>query len=366
MKKSILFVSLLALMLCRISAQITINKSHISAAGKMTVQAYDTNRYALPGNGANYTWDFSNLTEVEKDTNHYGLPQWYPGASNFPTANMLTFYNSKDSSYQYFSLTDTELTYQGSLDMVDGISSVNALKLKYITFPSTFNTSFTDASTNKGQASELGIDPDGNGPLPFIDSIYFDILLNNKSIIDGYGTIKTPLGTFSTIRQKMTTISDLGNLKMFTNGVWTTVPKIYLALLGFGNTADTSHNILFWTNDNKIGQPLLTYSYSNGDAYSNDFSYVSAQSQTSKLLEIDHTNVTIFPNPCQNVFSIQLSNPATVQLKIYDNTGKLINTLSVRNNQQIDITSLEKGIYILQFMDLKSGANFASQKITKY
>ena len=140
----------------------------------------------------------------------------------------------------------------------------------------------------------------------FIDSIYFELGISNKSIIDGYGSIKIPMGTYPTIRQKMTTISDLKNIKMYVNNTWTAVPKILLGALGFGNTADTSYRIAFWTNDNTLGRPLLEYDYSNGDTSISDITYLVAKGKTSGIFaESVNNTLSIFPNPFQNNFQVQ-------------------------------------------------------------
>lgn len=366
MKKSILFVLLVTIMAGHLSAQITINRSHMTSSGQMTILATDFNEYPIPGNGVNYSWDFSNLNEDERDTVHYGLPQWYPGASFFPNANITSKYASIDSSYEFLTLTDNELTFEGSYDIENGTAIVNPFNIKYISFPSTFNTSFSEIKTIPGESTELGLDPDGPGPLPLIDSIYYDIKINNVSLIDGHGSIKTPIGTYSTIRQKMTTITDIDNIKMFANGTWSTVPKIYIVLLGLGSTADTSYRVAFWTNDNKIGQPLVDYSYRNRDTSISDITWVAAKAQASKLNTFEsNSSISAFPNPCQNSFQVQFPNTSIVGLSIYDMNGRLINQYSVKSGDLIDISRFENGVYFLRFNDLKTGMNIGNQKLSK-
>lgn len=367
MKKSLLFVSLVTLMAGHLGAQITINKSHLTGSGKMIVQAYDYKGYPLTSAGTNYTWDFSNLVEDDRDTIHYGLPQWYPGASQFPNTNLVSMYNSVDSSYEYLTLTDNDLTYQGTYDVSNGVASVDRLNLKMLTFPSTYNSTFTDATSLPGQKNELGLDPDGPGPLPLIDSIYYEVKLNSTSIMDGHGTIKTPLGSYPTLRQKMTIISDIDNIKMYANGAWSTVPKIYLALLGMGNTADTTYRIIFWSNDNTLGQPLVQYEYGNRDTSTGDITWLASKSQASKITSIAKVNnVNIYPNPCQNSFKVQLSNVSSANLIIYNFEGQIVYQSLVNNGDQIDVSKFANGVYLLKLSDLKTGTIIGNQKLTKY
>lgn len=366
MKKSILFVLTYTFVIANLCAQITINKSHMSSSGQMNIQAYDYTGYPIPGNGTNFNWDFSNLIEDERDTLYYGLPQWYPGASAFPTANLVSMYLGVDSSYDFLSLNDNDLTFLGTVDYTDGIKTVSSYSLKFITFPSTYNTTYTDATSLPGQSNELGVDPDGPGPLPFIDSIYFEVGLNTNSIIDGYGSIKIPLGTYSTIRQKMTTISDLKNIKMYANNTWTAVPKILLAALGFGNTADTRYRIAFWTNDNALGRPLLEYSYSNRDTAIGDITYLVAQGKTSSLTTESVNNaLNIYPNPFQNNFQVQFKNTSVGELMIIDQQGRTIEQLKIKNGDNIDLSKYESGIYLVQIRDVQTGRILGTQKVTK-
>jgi hypothetical protein len=366
MKKSIILVLTYTVLIANLCAQITINKSHMSASGQMNIQAYDYTGYPIPGNGANFNWDFSNLIEDERDSLYYGLPQWYPGANAFPTANLVSMYNGVDSSYDFLNLNDNDLSFLGTVDYTDGKKTVSAYNMKFITFPSTFNTAYADATTLPGQANELGIDPDGPGPLPFIDSIYFELGISNKSIIDGYGSIKIPMGTYPTIRQKMTTISDLKNIKMYVNNTWTAVPKILLGALGFGNTADTSYRIAFWTNDNTLGRPLLEYDYSNGDTSISDITYLVAKGKTSGIFaESVNNTLSIFPNPFQNNFQVQFKNAAVGVLMIIDQQGRTIEQLETKNGDTIDLSKYEAGVYLVQIRDVQTGRILGTQKVTK-
>ncbi len=366
MKKSILFVLTYTILIANLCAQITINKSHMSTSGQMSIQAYDYTTYPIPGNGSNFNWDFSNLVEDQRDSMYFGLPQWYPGANAFPTANLVSMYNGVDSSYDFLNLNDNDLSFLGTVDFTDGKKTISAYNMKFITFPSTFNTTYADATILPGQSSEFGIDPDDMGPLPFIDSLYFEVSLNNTSTIDGFGSIKIPLGTFPTIRQKMTTISDLKNIKMYSNGKWTVIPKILLGALGFGNTADTSHRIAFWTNDNALGRPLLEYNYNNGDTTINDITYLVAKGKTSGIVaESVNNSLSIYPNPCQNIFQVQFRNSDVCELTIIDQQGRTIQKYKAKNGDNVDLSNYEAGIYMVQIKDLETGRARGIQKVTK-
>ncbi|MEM6398032.1 MAG: PQQ-dependent sugar dehydrogenase [Bacteroidota bacterium] len=100
----------------------------------------------------------------------------------------------------------------------------------------------------------------------------------------------------------------------------------------------------------------------NGEIYVADLSgtvhKIGAISTSSiDLVEGDPTQLTIFPNPAQEMLQIRLEDdrPAEVQIKIFDLQGKLVRSQAWTNapaNFQTDITPLDlsAGVYRLQLV----------------
>ena len=61
--------------------------------------------------------------------------------------------------------------------------------------------------------------------------------------------------------------------------------------------------------------------------------------------EFESNEITIYPNPANNTISVNLKNNST--FNILDLTGRLVIASKVENNT-IDISNLNKGVYILQ------------------
>ena len=80
------------------------------------------------------------------------------------------------------------------------------------------------------------------------------------------------------------------------------------------------------------------------------------------LVTIDEFNFATFnmyPNPSEGIFNISTQN--TLNLEVYDITGKLVYTQSqVQNDSRIDLSFLNSGMYIAKVMD---NNNSHSQKI---
>lgn len=78
-------------------------------------------------------------------------------------------------------------------------------------------------------------------------------------------------------------------------------------------------------------------------------------------LELNKTNIDLYPNPTKNSFVI--SADAT-QVEIYNITGQLIKSFSnVISNQQLDITNLETGMYLIKITDVNGTSQ--AKKIIK-
>ena len=79
---------------------------------------------------------------------------------------------------------------------------------------------------------------------------------------------------------------------------------------------------------------------------------------SAPIITLSESNYSIFPNPAQNELNIDftLVSNKTVEVKLYDITGKLVFTHTMNgvegfNKNVIDISSLNKGIYMLECND---------------
>ena len=68
-------------------------------------------------------------------------------------------------------------------------------------------------------------------------------------------------------------------------------------------------------------------------------------------------NINIFPNPTNGIINITLSDNSNItKYNIYNVAGVLVKTGNIDNNQ-LDITSLNKGIYVIK-LDNNSSTEF--------
>ncbi len=366
MKKTILIAATLA-MVINLSAQITINRSHLIVSGQILTQATDDNGITILSGGANKTWNLSTLQASSKDTLKFGDPGWFIGHSNFPNANLGLVYSSNDSACTYLSIDNNGLKVVGDYSISNGIENITNISTTIISFPSTFNTTFAGSTTTPLQQIYIGKDLDSTGPYPFIDSIRLKLNQNSTSIIDGWGSLTTPLGTYNVLKQTATDINTI-KVDMKTSGFWIGVPANLLNSLGMGNfTADTSYSHQFWTNDASVGFPLVTYSFSPRDTTTSSVDWLQTKPKISKVTStVAAATLYAYPNPCHTTFTVSIPVSTTAYLSIFDLNGKLVNTQKVSNGASVDVSSLENGIYTLRFNDSTTGANIQNQKIIKY
>ncbi len=330
-------------------SQIVINNSDMPAAGdKINVStALTAGSLDYTLTGANYNWDFSALIPVSQTVDTFvsvlSTPvYYYPSyilSSNqalkqaninlglFQMTNVYNFYNSTASSYSLV----------GYAAQISGIP----IPLKYNTadriykFPLNYGNSDSTTSVATMNIPSLG---------------YFGESKKRKNTVDGWGTLKTPYGSFAVMRIK-SVIYQKDTLHM------DTIPFPFPAV---------ERNIVEykWVGKN-FGIPLLEItetSYGLLPAFTTTVRYIDSVRNLNPFgIEkvISNDNISIYPNPAINQFTLSynLSKSAETDIRIYDLTGKEIKILEKGysekgKNQKIFNTADEnipKGIYFIKF-----------------
>ena len=100
-----------------------------------------------------------------------------------------------------------------------------------------------------------------------------------------------------------------------------------------------------------------------GDGSEQPFSFVVYETQEGppslSIDEENRLNVSIYPNPTSDIVYIE-GNYSQLKAVVYDILGKQVMNEPITNS--IDISQLEKGVYILQLSD---GAKLTTQRIIK-
>jgi hypothetical protein len=349
MKKILLFLTVSAC-ISSASAQITLTRQHIVTPAQKVVQGTDTTSRPLSTGGANMSWDYSGLKAHTLDSQRFGVASWYEGHVNFPEANMTLIDYADESNITFLEISEQEIMVHGSLQTTDSGDIAAPFKLKLMQFPATYQSNYSSSNLVPLFTMPLGLDIDSTGPLPLIDSLQISLSFTSKSLVDGWGTLKTPLGNHACIRQTLSMIT-APNVKMFTNGFGFDLPASMLAMFeGQIPTADTTYTVNFWTNDAKYGFPLMSYEYAPGDNATNSVDFMTTNARSSSIFQVSKGLSMMYPNPAIDMIHSQAGKPYT-SARILDMSGKMVLEQIGSNITELDIRSLGKGMYLLQLTD---------------
>jgi hypothetical protein len=347
MKQLLLFIYVLTN--TSLFAQITISSSNIVSVNDLVKQAEDTatGNLSVGSAGASQIWNYASLQNHKTDTFEFISSSGLPGSSTFPTANMAI--KESDSAWIYVSKTSSAFDIVGFAQLEsDGSTSTFSLTQRIITFPSTYNTSFSSSSWFIPFSGAAGFDPDGGGPHPYVDSIRYSITQNLSSMMDAWGNMTTPLGTFPVLRQKIND-TEIDSIQMYANNTWQPASPEVVAAMGENSNVIiiTSYTMRWWSNDSKTKFPLVETEYDPNTLKSNGYTSWLKEFPTVSINELSSENeYRVFPNPAQEYITFLLSNQHSGKVEIYNMSGQWVNEYAFSNNIiSIPVYELHAGIY---------------------
>jgi hypothetical protein len=348
MKKILL--SFILLFSINIYAQITLEHVHVIATGRQYTEATDNASHKHAGSGASKMWDYSKLKASSKDSIRFGMPFWYKGHTHFPQSNYALISSNDTSVVQFAELTNSAFFSHGYYASSDTSETIYRLKSKLFAFPSTYNSTFNESLIYPGLSIGLGFDPDSTGPIPKIDSMQISTGFDRKATMDGWGTLKTPLGSFNSLKQ--TTLQVARQIVFVkTNGAWINASPAILNLFGITLPApDSSYSVEFMTNSGGIGVPLMSYSYLPKDTSITDIIWLYAIPRKSSILSVLDETANVYPNPANDMITIQ--SETAVSFEVYNQFGALILSDKVQKDTPVNIENLSTGVYFIQLKNI--------------
>lgn len=350
--KNIARLSLIGFSLLAVSAkaQITVTQNDFAQVGDTLFYAHDTTDAASDfslESGSNRSWDISG----------YGIkmvsPSYFisPNASPIPAPTNITHVlvdsdAPQDATFLNVNSTGMETIIPNPLTFLTGGESF--IRLKSLSFPATYLTQVRDTfkTVQVVPAATLGLSA-------LADSIRITFTVKLHNLCDAWGNLKTPVGTYATLRFKNTVNIDF-KLEGKRNAlpIWITIPLSSLPI----ELPSNQDNVSFiWVNQNG------KYFLAEATMIPNDintldeirFQVPRPISSGYKELRTPSTLVGVYPNPVSNQLFINTaefgSKPITIE--VYDNAGRLV----VKQTQQInkpqillDCTELNNGLYWLK------------------
>lgn len=100
-----------------------------------------------------------------------------------------------------------------------------------------------------------------------------------------------------------------------------------------------------------LGQFTIEYSYTNSGGCSNSQTQTIVVEDCSSLQENELTNVSVYPNPTNGMFTIELDGEFTFE--VHDARGRVVQRGSGFNTSEVDLKQAEAGVYFLHIFNNK-------------
>ena len=350
MKKLLLSVCLLPSIFCQ--AQITITNADMPSAGDTLRVSYSNDTIDPAITGPNHTWNYAFLTATSQWVEKFDSPTTFTTPFNLLFNPLNTSYGQAvytpdsvpgigialDNAYGFFKKSTSALKQVGL-----GLS-LNALPIPFDYNPDDYVFNFP---LNFGDIDSCDAEfgPPTIIPLPF----YYGQKIHRVNVVDGWGTLTTPFGTFQALRVKCTlairdTIADSSGL-------------------GFSFPRPLQYEYKWLKAGGKVPYLQINASDIAGTPVVTQISY--RDSMRAGVIQIGiNENVNsdfamqLFPNPASDYAFLQyaLDNTLDVRIEVQDMNGKRIST--VRNARQTSGPHIE--VINLRTLNLAKGTYFVS------
>lgn len=359
----LLLLSLISISSVYSFAQITLTNADFSDAGdtvRISVAMPDPTIDYLT-TGANQNWDFSALVPESQELLNY---------RNVSSASFLVQFQFGSSVAPAYQATNYIENNNIPLDQIGSFLPIN------ITAVYGFSKNSLDSITSLGYSMEIDgfevpiqsdtIETRYKFPLNYNDSyssrgytyldmnpIYNGIWIQHRernSIVDGWGSVTTPFGTFDALRIKHT-INETDSIFMdlFGSPQWIGLPI-------------PEANIYEWI-ANGEKEPVLRISTSSafGNETVTEVTYKDnylGLDASLKELELD---VSYYPNPATNALSVSIAGN-TADYEVITTDGRTLKTGKLMANDQINLEELPAGNYLIR---IRSGLKSAIVPVIK-
>ncbi len=348
--KKILLSTIALLFALILNAQITLTSADLPSVGDAFISVIDSNSISAdtltPGaNGANLSWDFSNLQNTNYDTVLFIDPASTPYAADFPSANLV---QKTRGSYSFLNKTSSILEAVGVL--FDTLKINFSDNLTFFQLPTNYGDNFTDDamfSTKMRYDTTVTV----NGFPITIDSVRLKRNITYTRDVTGWGSLTTPTSTYNDILKTKAHEIDIDSLWMHSTTLgWVPVQ----------NSKDSTDTYEWFTNG--IGYSLLTLEYKHDTLTNAEYFY--ATTVGIKNNTISSTNITVYPNPVKDIINFSSNNKIN-SIEIFDITGKtvIVKNKIDKNITQINVSNLDNGIYFYKIIDVNG--NIKTKKIIK-
>lgn len=350
--KQILTTTLAALFFMGLQAQITIEASDFPQPDtEVDINLIEgpalNDSVDIGSPGANETYDFSKITNFSSEvfnlkylsTATSPLAAAHPGSDIFSMIDFELDSLTQDTVLKllaFINSTSTTFEQTGLTAVMDTAAFFNN------TSPSTYDTFVVQFAVN-----DTVISTDyafGHSETEFTSYAVTlgDITVKQQNFrtieVDGWGTLTTPLGTFSVLRAK--TIDIQNDTTVFNSIV-------------VDASSDTTYTLDYFAKG--VGLPIISADMDDAFTTVNGISYIAAQPDVVGIEDIlAEENVLVFPNPASDRTVIQLGDASLRidNITISNLLGQQVLSTDLSGNYadriELDLSSLHGGTYFIQ------------------
>ncbi len=354
MKKILLTLSAMILSIGAFS-QITVESSDLVELYDEFDQARDTSVTGItPGAaGANQTYNMAGLSAHHISQITVTNPVWTDSGYAFPTSTLASriINASNDTTWLYMTKNSNGLWIDGLVGELGlagaGISGVllkNDDPELYVSLPLNYMDTYSDDAKIDVTMPDVtvgGTTYDSARAVQYHDRSY---------VVDGWGTITTPLGTFDVLRQRVVDYEK--------DTVW--VYQFPLGWIQALTIEDSTFSYQYWTDNPSAGFPVVELTVDHLDNVEEANWLMTNPTATS--VKENALSFSIYPNPVQDRMKITTSN-AIDRISVTDITGKVVLTRQQIESGYVNTSSLKSGVY---FVSLYAGDRVKTQKFVKH
>lgn len=356
----IILTSVSLLIAFALQAQISITDAYFPQEGDTLKTAFDGMPSGITinpvGGSIDQDWNFNSVQGMSREIIYRSAAEGEASAE-FPSADLFVPLEPVGETYYKKTATTFELVgYQG-LDPANlGISLVVHLNPALIERRAPLN--FLDfGNSNAAVLIPFASEDIPGGILDSLpitpDSIRLRIAIERTSIVDGWGTLTIPGGTYDVLREKQ--IEERETLMDVKIGIgplsqWIDVTDLIAGFDFLGKDTITTYS--FYNNAEKEAIAIVTVDNLDNDMV-DAVEYKDNGIQTSiRYVDTGKPDLVAYPNPAIDDVRIDFFNlpSSTYTLKIYNILGIVVwekkYAISGDRSEKINLTNLRKGTYL--------------------
>jgi hypothetical protein len=288
--------------------------------------------------GANQTWDFTTSTFTAAGSQSYEACNASNNCSTFPGTTVVANTIASSGGYAYYAGSSTALSIKGIA--AGSVNIVYSDAEDLYRFPITYGNSYVDTWSATFVSGGVNFYRKGN------DSVS----------ADGWGTLKTPAGTYpNTLRiKRIQTYTDSANMAG--------MPII----ITYKGTVYTWNDIAH--KDYLFNTSSLTTTPQGGSPSTTSYSRYTTQTVGIPATTRNNINWTVAPNPARDraQVTIDVNTASTIAISLTDVSGRVVRTVPAAilpagtNKVNISLDGLSAGVYSLRIL---SGSDVVTGKM---